>query len=158
MLGNNTSLNGTSRQDTDRNIRKYFGSMEDFLLTSMASQMGSLNFVNEGSTKRKEILAKFLDLEIFDKKFRMAKEDSAMTKGALKKLENIDYDSLIEEAKKKIIESEIAIVRNKAICETLQDDMSDLTKEITSIQEKIDSVPTEIIDITSLKKDIDKDE
>ena len=156
LLGNNTSLNGTSRQDTDRNIRKYFGSIDDFLLTSMASQMGSLNFVNEGSTKRKEILAKFLDLEIFDKKFRMAKEDSALTKGALKKLENIDYDSLIEEAKKKIIESEIAIVRNKAICETLQEDMSDLTKEISSIQEKIDSVPAEIIDITSLKKDIKK--
>jgi DNA repair exonuclease SbcCD nuclease subunit/ABC-type dipeptide/oligopeptide/nickel transport system ATPase component len=157
LIGNNTSLNGTSRQDTDKSIRKYFGSMEDFLLTSMASQMDSLSFVNEGSTKRKEILAKFLDLVIFDKKFKMAKEDSALTKGALKKLENIDYDSLIEEAKKKIMESEIAIVRNKAICETLQDDMSDLTKEITSVQDKIDSVPAEIIDITSLKENIDKE-
>ena len=157
LIGNNTSLNGTSRQDTDKSIRKYFGSMEDFLLTSMASQMDSLSFVNEGSTKRKEILAKFLDLVIFDKKFKMAKEDSALTKGALKKLENIDYDSLIKEAKKKIMESEIAIVRNKAICETLQDDMSDLTKEITSVQDKIDSVPAEIIDITSLKENIDKE-
>lgn len=154
LLGNNTSLNGTSRQDTDRNIRKYFGSIDDFLLTSMSSQMGSLSFVNEGSTKRKEILAKFLDLEIFDKKFRMAKEDSALTKGALKKLENIDYESLINEAKKKIVESEIAIVRNKAICESLKEDMTDLKGEIESIQNKIDSVPAEIIDITTLKDDI----
>ena len=36
-----------------------------------ASQLGSLTFIGEGSTKRKEILAKFLDLEIFEKKFKM---------------------------------------------------------------------------------------
>ena len=158
LLGNRTSLNGTSRQDTDRNIRKYFGTLDDFLSTSMASQLDSLSFVNEGSTKRKEILAKFLDLEIFDKKFKMAKEDSSLTKGALKKLEDVDYDSMIEEAKKKITESEIAIVRNKAICETLKEDIQEISLEMSEVQEKIDSVPTEIIDIKSLRKKISREE
>ena len=157
LLGNETVLNGTSRQDTDKNIRKYFGTVEDFLLTSMVSQMDSLSFINEGSTKRKEILAKFLDLEIFDKKFKMAKENSAMTKGALKKLENVDYETLISDLVKNIAENEIAIVRNKAICETLQDEMVDLEGEISEIQSKIDSVPAEIIDITSLKQDIQEE-
>ena len=36
----------------------------------MASQLDSLAYLNEGSTKRKEILGKFLDLELFDKKFK----------------------------------------------------------------------------------------
>ena len=58
-----TSLNGLTRSDTDKNIIKYFGTIEDFLITSMSSQLGALVFINEGSTKRKEILAKFLDLE-----------------------------------------------------------------------------------------------
>jgi exonuclease SbcC len=154
LLGNVTCLNGISRQDTDKSVRKYFGSIEDFLLTSMSSQLDSLAFINEGSTKRKEILAKFLDLEIFEKKFKMAKEDSSMTKGAIKKLEDIDYESLIEEAKNKIIKSEIAIVKNKAICETLKEDMSELEQEISTLQEKIESVPAEIIDIVSLKEKI----
>jgi DNA repair exonuclease SbcCD nuclease subunit len=61
------SHNGLSRNDTDKNIRKMFGTLDDFLLTSMASQLDSLTFIKEGSTKRKEILAMFLDLEIFDK-------------------------------------------------------------------------------------------
>ena len=100
-------LNGTSRQDTDKNIRKYFGSLEDFLLTSMSSQLDSLTFVNEGSTKRKEILAKFLDLEIFDKKFKMAKEDSAVTNAALKRLEGIDFEGQLEEIKVEIENSKI---------------------------------------------------
>ena len=155
LLGNTTSLNGTSRQDTDKNVRKYFGSIDDFLLTSMSSQLNALAFINEGSTKRKEILAKFLDLEIFEKKFKMAKEDSSMTKGAIKKLEDIDYESLIKEAKNKIVKSELAIVRNKAICETLQEDMSEIGEDIKSLQEKIDSVPAEIIDISSLKEKIE---
>ena len=71
------SLNGTTRNKTDANIRKHFGTIEDFLLTSMASQMDSLSFVKEGSTKRKEILAKFLDLDLFDSKFKLAKKDLA---------------------------------------------------------------------------------
>ena len=48
-----TSLNGLTRADTDRNIVKYFGTIDDFLLTSMSSQLGSLAFINEGSTKTK---------------------------------------------------------------------------------------------------------
>jgi DNA repair exonuclease SbcCD ATPase subunit len=62
LLGEKEELNGLTRNDTDKKIRKVFGTMEDFLLTSMASQLGSLSFIGEGSTKRKEILAKFLDL------------------------------------------------------------------------------------------------
>ena len=65
------SHNGLSRNDTDKNIRKMFGTLDDFLLTSMASQLDSLTFIKEGSTKRKEILAKFLDLEIFDNKYKL---------------------------------------------------------------------------------------
>ena len=74
--GDETSLNGITRSDTDKNIVKYFGTMEDFLLTSMSSQDGAMMFISEGSTKRKEILAKFLDLELLDKKFRFAKDDA----------------------------------------------------------------------------------
>ena len=64
-FGDTESLNGLTRNQTDKNIRKVFGTLEDFLYSSMASQMDSLTFIKEGSTKRKEILAKFLDLEFF---------------------------------------------------------------------------------------------
>ena len=78
-----TSLNGTTRNQTDANIRKHFGSMDDFLVSSLASQHGALAFIDEGSTRRKEIIAKFLDLELFDQKFKMAKDDSVEAKALL---------------------------------------------------------------------------
>ena len=89
---NTISLNGLSRILTDANIRKHFGECEDFLISSMSAQHGALAFIDEGSTRRKEIIAKFLDLEIFEKKFKLAKEDSTDLKGALKRLESRNYD------------------------------------------------------------------
>ena len=99
-----TSLNGLTRADTDKNIVKYFGTIDDFLLTSMSSQLGSLTFINEGSTKRKEILAKFLDLELFDKKFKNAKDDAAELKAKIKLLENTDYDTELKKYKEELFD------------------------------------------------------
>jgi len=144
--GETVELNGTSRQDTDKNIRKYFGSLDDFLLTSMASQLNSLTFVNEGSTKRKEILAKFLDLEIFDKKFRMAKEDSAYTSAALKRLSGIDFESEINNIKSQISKSQLQIETNKALCLEHREEISLTSEKLEETQGKINSVPAEIID------------
>jgi DNA repair exonuclease SbcCD ATPase subunit len=144
--GVQTGLNGTSRQDTDKNIRKYTGSLEDFLMTSMASQLDSLSFINEGSTKRKEILAKFLDLEIFDKKFRMAKEDSASTSAALKRLEGNDYESQIESIKSEILKAELKIESNKAECEGIKNAIIELSNSFRDVESKIRSVPADIID------------
>ena len=156
FTGNHVGLNGTSRQDTDKNVRKYFGTLPDFLSTSMASQLDSLSFINEGSTKRKEFLAKFLDLEIFDKKFKMAKEASAEIKAALKRLEGIDFESNIEDIKGEISRGELSIERNKAICRSLKEEISELSKDIAHVKAKIESVPAEIIDPATTAGEIEK--
>jgi len=154
MLGNKISMNGLSRQDTDKNIRRVFGSIDDFLMTSMSSQLGSLSFINEGSTKRKEILAKFLDLEVFDRKFKMVKEDSQETKGALKKLEGRDYKQEIADTELDIEKSLILTDRNKEGCVRLSQEIGELNEQIQEIQSDIESVPAEIINITSVKRDL----
>ncbi len=157
-IGNHTGLNGTSRQDTDKNVRRYFGTLPDFLATSMASQLDSLSFINEGSTKRKEFLAKFLDLEIFDKKFKMAKEAAADIKASLKRLEGIDFETNIKTIKSEITNSELAIEKNKAICETLKYESAQLMQSVSALQDKIDSVPAEIIDPVMTTKRISQKE
>jgi len=154
LIGNETGLNGTSRQDTDRNIRKYFGTIEDFLMTSMASQLDSLSFINEGSTKRKEILAKFLDLEIFDRKFKMAKESGSEAKSAFQKLKDINFSEITTELKSTICKSEIQITENKALYDTITEEVMNLKEELNDIQQKINSVPTEVVDICTLIENI----
>jgi len=152
--GEKVSLNGLTRNDTDKNIRKVFGTLDDFLLTSLSSQLDSLSFIREGSTKRKEILAKFLDLEIFEKKFRLAKEDASDMRGALKRLEGRDYDTEIEEAEQEHTQCEEELDDQKVKCADLRQEVIDLRDNITEIEGKIASIPAEMIDIAKVKIDI----
>ena len=145
------SLNGITRADTDKNIVKYFGTMDDFLLTSMSSQLGALAFINEGSTKRKEILAKFLDLEIFDKKFKTAKDDAAEIKATIKILDTTDYESELKKYNKEIFSNEASTLKRKNMCECLKGDIEIVRKELNDLHAKINCAPTEIIDIIKVR-------
>ena len=144
------SLNGITRAETDKIIRKHFGTLEDFLMTSMSSQLGSLQFISEGSTRRKEILAKFLDLEMFDKKFKMAKEDATDLRGALRRLEGKEFDDDIFSVEKSIIFNEAGTREHADACELLKKNLSTTQQKIDDIQKSIDSIPEEIIDIESI--------
>lgn len=75
--GTKEELNGTSRDETDKTIRKLLGNSQDFLMTSVATQRRMESFIDEGATARKAILNRFLDLDIFEKLYGLAKEDVA---------------------------------------------------------------------------------
>ena len=152
--GEKISLNGLTRNDTDKNIRKVFGSIDDFLLTSLSSQLDSLSFIREGSTKRKEILAKFLDLEIFEKKFKLAKDDAGDMRGALKRLEGREYDLEIEEAEAEHAECEKSLRSQQGNCDDLKSDIASVTLSIEQVDSMIESIPAEMIDIAQVRLDI----
>jgi DNA repair exonuclease SbcCD ATPase subunit/DNA repair exonuclease SbcCD nuclease subunit len=152
------SLNGVERSDTDKTIRKLFGTIDDFLLTSMSSQFGALSFINEGSTKRKEILAKFLDLDMFEKKFKSAKEDAANIKGALKRIEEKDYDKEISKAEKDVTDNKKFLQETKKNVINLKVIIEQNSRELSELEKKIISVPTKIIDIKQLLKEIEQKE
>lgn len=77
------TLNGDSLHETEKNIQELFGDDADFMLTSLASQHGSLKFITEKSTDRKRILSKFLDIDFLETKYKEANKTFSDTKGAL---------------------------------------------------------------------------
>jgi|15BtaG_2_1085339.scaffolds.fasta_scaffold02440_2 DNA repair exonuclease SbcCD ATPase subunit len=147
VLNRTYNFNSTERHGTDRNIKKIFGSLEDFLLTSMSSQLGSMQFINEGSTRRKEILAKFLDLEFFEKKFKLAKDESAGLKGTLRRMEEKEYDEEISIARKDLFANEADTLKKKGLYNKTKKDIEDAKVIIAELEKKIAAVPTEPIDI-----------
>jgi len=154
ITGEVTSHNGLTRNGTDKNIRKYLGTLDDFLMTSMSSQIGSLAFINEGSTRRKELLAKFLDLEIFERKYKMAKEDIVDSKGALKMLEGKEFDEEIKKAEKELSWNREQTEEHAEKCEQYKHVIVELESEINELSEKIGSIPAEIINIVDVKDSI----
>ena len=147
LTGEKKSLNGLSRSDTDKNIRKIFGTLDDFLLTSMSSQLDSLSFIGEGSTKRKEILAKFLDLELFEKKYKLAKEKASDLRANIKRLGTNNFTSDAKKARKELALAEIISDRKKAACAEYQIEVESKTESLNELINAIESIPTEIIDI-----------
>ncbi len=145
-----TSLNGTTRNQTDANIRKHFGSMDDFMVSSLASQHGALTFIDEGSTRRKEIIAKFLDLELFDQKFKMAKDDSVEAKALLRKYEDRDYKAELAELNEELQSFHRQADENKIICEKHRQELKILNEGARRIDDKISSIPGKLLDITKI--------
>jgi len=158
VTGKKKSLNGLTRADTDKNISKYFGTLDDFLLTSMSSQLGALTFIDEGSTKRKEILAKFLDLKIFDKKFKSAKDDAAELKAALKFLQKIDYEEDLKKFNQEMEVNENVTITRSNQCAALKESIAAVEDEIGTFQDKISAAPTELININEIKAAIGENE
>ena len=151
-----TSLNGTTRNQTDANIRKHFGTIDDFLISSMSSQHGALAFINEGSTKRKEIIAKFLDLQFFDKKFKLAKEDSQSSKVLIKKLDGRDYDKEIQDAQDALQAHKAAILEVETTKSKLEAKLGFANQKVLDLSIKISNIPTEVIDIHEVQSEIKK--
>lgn len=137
------NLNGQSRTETDSNIRKIFGTVDDFLLTSMIPQFDALSFINEGSTKRKEILAKYLDLNIFDKKFEVAKDISDALRGAIKMSKDVDYEYKIKEA------------QNKKASMEMQSEY--LQKQIDILKDELVGPESEVLKLKELQSNVDED-
>jgi DNA repair exonuclease SbcCD ATPase subunit/DNA repair exonuclease SbcCD nuclease subunit len=150
VVGETVSLNGTTRNETDAHIRKRFGTVEDFLLTSMSSQLDSLSFIKEGSTRRKEILAKFLDLDIFERKFKLAHEDCADLKGLIRRVGETNYDNDIALAEVQCEEARKELDNEVVICATERQNLSDAHVEYIALTDQIDSIPAERLDIVSL--------
>ena len=156
VLDETTSLNGTTRNQTDANIRRQFGTIDDFLISSMSSQHGALDFINEGSTKRKEIIAKFLDLQFFDKKFKFAKEDSISSKALVKKLQGRDYEKEISEAQEAFEGFKNAISVAEAEEKLLETKLATQQALLLQVSRKITDIPTDAIDILSVQSEIKK--
>ena len=152
VTGEVESLNGLDRNGTDKNIRKFFGTIDDFFLTSMATQLDSLTFIGEGSTKRKEILAKFLDLEVFERKYRLAKEDASELRGAIKRLEEIDFEEELLLATAQLDDNKESIGKQEETCESFKMTIDESTKELQTIESAIESIPAKIIDIDEVRK------
>ena len=150
------SKNGDTRNKTDDNIRNTFGSLEDFMMTSLAAQNDSFGFINEGSTKRKEILAKFLDLQIFDQMHKLAKTDSSEMRGIIKHLTSVDWQKKLARAQAEYSEILEDIQTQQDLCEKHTARLAVLKEEQQLIQDQVEAASQRDLDIDALKDTLSK--
>jgi DNA repair exonuclease SbcCD nuclease subunit len=110
-------ISGEQRKDSDKVLRSLIGTSDDFLLTSFAAQGEMNTFLKERATARKNILSKFLNLQVFDSLNLLAKEASSSIKSELKRTPALDLRASIEskEIEEKNLHDEVAILENEKL-------------------------------------------
>lgn len=149
------NLNSDSRTNTDRKIQKEIGTFDQFLYTCVASQHESLTFLEEGNTKRKEILAKFLNLDSFEKKFELAHKDAQDLKSFLKRFEKRDFIKEINFEKEKEEKILKEIENNKKYIKICEENKKFKTDELLSLS-NVDISELKNINYNKEKENIDK--
>ncbi len=101
-------LNSEARRSTNEVIRDHLGSYEDFILTALSTQKGQGSFINMGQSDRKELLAQFIGLNVFDKLSEKASNNTKELSGIIK-----GFNHEIHEAKLTSLKADIVLLEAK---------------------------------------------
>jgi DNA repair exonuclease SbcCD ATPase subunit len=137
-------LGGEERKDTDRIIRRLIGSGEDALLTSVAAQDDIKQYINQGSTKRRQTVSRFLDLDIFDRMYDHAKDDVNGSKATLRNLPDRDWPEAQRQLDEKLLKLDEEIVQKDHEKHDLQQQLHDVSREELSFKGFVAVTPTQV--------------
>lgn len=128
--GEKISLNGEQRRDTDKIIQSYVGTFDDFVLTALSLQQNNSNFIDKTQSERKDLLANFLDVTIFDSLYDLANKNNRKATIALEEYQKQDFETKLGDAERS---KELYEEKHQAAC----DDLEVINKDIQNINDKL---------------------
>ncbi len=132
-----TSLNGTERRDTNAVIEQYVGKYEDFVLTALSLQGNNALFIDKSQSERKDLLAQFMGLNIFDKLYETATEDIKEVAVLIKNFKKTDFTTeLAEKGLEKQTKKGELRTKEKEL-ESRSNDVIDLSNKILALTKEL---------------------
>jgi len=148
--GSTESLNGEERRDTNSIIRQYVGSYDDFILTAMSNQSNSGGFIEKSQKERKELLAQFLDMDVFEQLYQVANEEIKELSGLLKDYKNQNFTEKLSDAEESLIENKKNVSKTQKLLDEYKLKRVEVATQIESLLSQLISVNSEIIDTDKL--------
>jgi DNA repair exonuclease SbcCD ATPase subunit len=143
-----TSLNGTERRDTNAVIEQYVGKYEDFVLTALSLQGNNSIFIDKSQSERKDLLAQFMGLNVFDKLYETGLEDIKEVSVLIKNFKRNDFTTELadkandlKDKKGELKELDKELARLNADKDGLDSVILDLSRNLTPIDSNLD-LPT----------------
>ena len=150
--GEKISLNGDQRRTTNTNIRRIIGTFDDFILTSLSPQGNSTVFIDKTQRERKDLLAQFMDISVFDTLYTMASDEIRDVASLLKDFRKKDYGKELGEAEENLEKLEIEHTELKKDEKLLKSKDKKLNKKIITLTKKLKTIDIDIVDIELLEK------
>ena len=145
------SLNGTERRDTNNAIEQYVGTYEDFILTALSLQGNNALFIDKSQSERKDLLAQFMGLNVFDKLYETATEDIKEVQVLVKNFKKTDFTSELADKGNELKDKKIQL-------KELQTKLDEKTEEKDGIVEQVMDLNKQIVmvgvnlDLATLEK------
>ena len=150
--GSTESLNGEERRDTNSMIRQYVGSYDDFILTAMSNQSNSGGFIEKSQKERKELLAQFLDMDVFEQLYQVANEEIKELSALLKDYKNQNFTEKLSEAEESLIENKKKVGETQTLLDEYKQRRVKVGYRIENLLSELISVDSTVINTDNLIK------
>jgi len=145
-------LNGEARRSTNDIIRDYVGTYDDFILTVLSIQNNKVgSFVDMGQTERKDLLAQFMGLTIFDNLYNDASDKTKEINSLLKNFKNNDYTQKLLNLNTDIENFSGSLKNENVNLEKLTNQREAENDKLLEETKKLINVNTNLVDIVSLE-------
>ena len=134
------SLNGTERRDTNQIIETYVGRYEDFIMTALSLQANNALFIDKSQSERKDLMAQFMGLDIFDKLYDTATNDIKDVNALIRNFRKTDFTS-------ELAQKETDLNSKREEYDSLDADKLELEKRKGELDEQIINLSQQIIPI-----------
>jgi DNA repair exonuclease SbcCD ATPase subunit len=166
--GNEENLNGDQRDSTNKNIRQYLGSYEDFVLTALSLQDNNTGFIDKTQRERKDLLSQFLDIDIFEQQYLIGHEDIRETSALIREYKRKDFSTdlaaandIINQYTGSYEQMKLDKIEHEEMKTNLNDIIFNMTKELKEVDDNLQEPASILYDITqsndklgNLQKDI----
>jgi DNA repair exonuclease SbcCD ATPase subunit/DNA repair exonuclease SbcCD nuclease subunit len=145
-------LNGDERRDTNSIIRQYVGSYDDFILTAMSNQSNNSGFIEKSQKERKELLAQFLDMDVFEQLYQAASEDIKELSALLKDYKTQNFTEKLSEAEESLIENKKKVSEAQLLLDEYKQRRANVGYCIENLLSELKPVDSTVINTDNLLK------
>jgi DNA repair exonuclease SbcCD ATPase subunit len=146
-----TSLNGEQRRDTNAMIQQYLGTYDDFVLTTLSLQGNNALFIDKSQSERKEILAQFMGVDVFDKLYSFAVEENRDNASLIRKFKSDDFTQKLADIETSLKEKEAEYKLVEIQLNASSDEVEKHNQKLISLNEKIVKVKSDNYSLTDLE-------
>ena len=148
------SLNGDQRRTTNNNIKQVVGTFEDFILTTLSAQNANTVFIDKTQKERKELLAQFMGLGVFDRLYTLANEEISEVQTVLRNFSKTNYDEQLADVETNIDVLSDNLKDKRKEYKAIEKDVNILQKDILKLNKKIKPIDETVTDINLLQSEL----
>ena len=154
--GEKVMLNGEQRRDTDKIIQTYVESFDDFILTALSLQGNNSNFIDKTQGERKDLLANFLDLKIFDTLYELANKENRTATIVLEEYQKQDFETKLGDAERSLESNNTKQTKALGDVAVAEQELQSLTDELLELNKQLQPCTAEGLDIKILESNLEK--